>query len=148
MTKKVKSYEEYRQKILKELLSSHGIDEKDCPKNERILLDEKSAQKVLDGMMKKKYYSIKKLEKLGNAKIIIPCKKQKPLVALGYLNDIAHGRKTQYDPQFLKMAIEQPLLAFEIIKRCFKLNGFDELIPNEKWWVSKSIQDFVKEMLK
>ena len=27
-----------------------------------------------------------------------------------------------------------PLQALEIIKNCFDVNGFDELIPNQNWW--------------
>ena len=37
--------------------------------------------------------------------------------------------------------------ALEIIKECFNLNGFDELIPNSKWFESEEKQDLVKEVL-
>lgn len=57
-----------------------------------------------------------------------------PLEALCYLDDIAHGRIMKYDPHELKIFIEKSLKALEIIKKCFEVNGFDELIPNSQWW--------------
>ena len=40
----------------------------------------------------------------------------------------------KYDPHELKIFIEKSLKALEIIKKCFEVNGFDELIPNSQWW--------------
>jgi len=98
-------------------------------------------------MKNKEYYDIKKLKTLGNAKLIIPIKETQPLVALDYLEDMAYGRKMRYDPHELKIRIEKQLLAFELIKKCFNLNGFDELIPNDNWWESETIQEFIREIL-
>ena len=39
------------------------------------------------------------------------------------------------------------LKALEIIKECFDLNGFDELVPNSKWFKSKEKQDLLKDVL-
>lgn len=46
--------------------------------------------------------------------------------------------------------VAKSLKAFEIIKECFDVNGFDELIPNEHWWkiALKKRNRFLKEMLK
>ena len=54
----------------------------------------------------------------------------------------------KHDRLMLDEETARQLLAFEIIKHCFTLNGFDELIPNELWWDHEKIQDFVKEVLK
>ena len=97
--------------------------------------------------MNKNYYDIKKIKTLGNAKLIIPIKESQPLVALDYLEDIAYGRKMDYNPHNLKICIEKQLIAFELIKQCFNINGFDELIPNENWWKSETIQEFIREIL-
>lgn len=35
----------------------------------------------------------------------------------------------------------------QIIKECFVLNGFDELIPNSKWFKSEEKQKLLKEIL-
>lgn len=45
------------------------------------------------------------------------------------------------------VVIEQTIKALEIIKECFNLNGFDELIPNSKWFESKEKRDLLKEVL-
>lgn len=37
--------------------------------------------------------------------------------------------------------------ALDIIIECFEFNGFDELIPNNKWFESEEKQDLVKEVL-
>lgn len=37
--------------------------------------------------------------------------------------------------------------AFEIIKECFDLNGFDELVPNSKWFESEEKQDLLRKVL-
>ena len=42
---------------------------------------------------------------------------------------------------------DKKLKTLEIIKECFNLNGFDELIPNSKWFESKEKQDLLKEVL-
>lgn len=41
----------------------------------------------------------------------------KALEALSYLDDIAHGRKMDYDPHELKLLVEKELKALEIISR-------------------------------
>ena len=41
----------------------------------------------------------------------------KALEALAYLDDIAHGRKMDYDPHELKLLVEKELKALEIIKK-------------------------------
>lgn len=49
------------------------------------------------------------------------------------------------------MNIETQLKKLEtlaIIKECFVLNGFDELIPNSKWFESEEKQKILKEELK
>ena len=43
--------------------------------------------------------------------------------------------------------LDNRLTAFELIKKCFNLNGFDELIPNDNWWKSETIQEFIREIL-
>ena len=43
-------------------------------------------------------------------------KELKPLEALCYLDDIAHGRKMSLDPHELKLIIEKSLKALNIIK--------------------------------
>lgn len=43
---------------------------------------------------------------------------------------------------------EKKLKALEIIKECFDLNGFDELIPNSIWFENEEKQKLLKEMLK
>lgn len=42
---------------------------------------------------------------------------------------------------------EKKLKAFEIIKECFDLNGFDELVPNSKWFESEEKQDLLRKVL-
>ena len=44
-------------------------------------------------------------------------KEPSPLEALGYLDDIAHGRKMDFDPHYLKTIVEKPLKALEIIRK-------------------------------
>ena len=46
--------------------------------------------------------------------------------------------------------IGKRLKALETIKKCFDVNGFDELIPNHFWWVKspKHRNKFLKEVLK
>ena len=47
----------------------------------------------------------------------------------------------------LDTCFPKELKALEIIKECFNLNGFDELVPNSKWFESKEKQDLLKEEL-
>ena len=42
---------------------------------------------------------------------------------------------------------EKKLKALDIIKECFDLNGFDEFIPNSKWFESEEKQKLLKEVL-
>lgn len=42
--------------------------------------------------------------------------------------------------------IKKELKALETIKECFDLNGFDELIPNSKWFESEEKQKLLKEV--
>lgn len=71
-----------------------------------------------------------------------------------YCLDIRNGCEaiqwnSTYD--FLKPFIDEidkQSKALEIIKECFYLNGFDELMPNHKWFESKEKQDLLKEVLK
>ena len=52
-------------------------------------------------------------------------------------------------PDFTKqrLTVEKALKALEIIKECFDLNGFDELVPNSKWFESEEKQKMLKEVL-
>ena len=43
--------------------------------------------------------------------------------------------------------VAKRLIAIEIIKQCFDLNGFDELIPNSKWFENEGKRKFLKEVL-
>lgn len=43
--------------------------------------------------------------------------------------------------------MSKELEALDIIKECFDLNGFDELIPNSKWFESEEKQKLLKEVL-
>lgn len=49
---------------------------------------------------------------------------------------------------FTLLDLSKRIKAFEIIKECFVLNGFDELIPNAKWFENKEMQVLLKEVLK
>lgn len=42
---------------------------------------------------------------------------------------------------------EKKLKALEVIKECFDFNGFEEFIPNSKWYQSESKQKLLKEVL-
>ncbi len=49
-----------------------------------------------------------------------------------------------------KELVEDALKALEIIKKCFDVNGLDELIPNQHWWklpITKR-NKLLKEMFK
>jgi len=43
--------------------------------------------------------------------------------------------------------IKKKLKALEIIKECFNFNGFDELIPNSKWFANEDKQKILREIL-
>lgn len=43
--------------------------------------------------------------------------------------------------------IANQLKSLEIIKECFDFNGFEEFIPNSKWYQSESKQKLLKEVL-
>ena len=62
-----------------------------------------------------------------------------------YLMNLVRYTFNGYD--FTLEKLGKILKAIEIIKECFNLNGFDELIPNSKWFESKEKQDLLKEVL-
>lgn len=39
------------------------------------------------------------------------------------------------------------LKAIEVIKECFDFNGFDELVPNAKWWENEDKQKILKNFI-
>lgn len=43
--------------------------------------------------------------------------------------------------------VEICIKALEIIKECFNFNGFDELIPNNKWFESEEKQNLLRKVL-
>lgn len=70
--------------------------------------------------------------------------------ALGYLDDMAHGRKMNLDPNELKLTIEKELKALEIIKkhiRVYKIQHFGEQIIPVDSYLEKEEYDLLKEVL-
>ena len=67
----------------------------------------------------------------------------KSLEALNYLDDIAHGRKMDYDPHELKLLVEKELKALKIInKKAVNVNRVKQIIANgHPWHTYNFIQD-------
>lgn len=61
--------------------------------------------------------------------------------------EISKKEKMLYRDFILKKCFPKELKVLEIIKECFDLNGFDELVPNSKWFESEEKQDLLKEVL-
>ena len=70
-------------------------------------------------------------------------KKLTPLEALCYLDDIAHGRKTEFDPHQLKIIIETALKRLEFYDKC----NYQTTIHKDVLQISKELQalEIVKE---
>lgn len=71
------------------------------------------------------------------------------LEALNYLNDIAHGRKMDLDPQELKNAVEKELYAIIIIKKyCqFDFDTGDLIVSVPSTKEGDKEYDFLTEVL-
>lgn len=81
------------------------------------------------------------------------------LKALGYLDDIAHGRKMEFDAHELKLIVEKDIKALNIIKRCpLEVVDYIEIYDSweeysqdyyrkERWIKTKEEFDLLKEML-
>lgn len=68
----------------------------------------------------------------------MPERELTPLEALSYLDDIAHGRKMEYDPHVLKRIVEKGLKRLEELEKAFdSLSKEEEKVMKE---LSKEIE--------
>lgn len=73
-------------------------------------------------------------------------KKLTPLVALCYLDDMAHGRKMSLDPNELKLIIETELRKVENLKKVnSKLNNLIDILIKDNDFLNMMLSMMTKE---
>lgn len=68
-------------------------------------------------------------------------------IGISLRKELAKKERQLFRDWILETCFPKELKSLKVIKECFALNSFDELVPNSKWYESEEKQNLLKEVL-